>query len=210
MDHAQYVRRYISECAKEAGNPDNPPFIKHFFEKFGAGIEERVASASKGDRNIIATPFSDALKHIFPGVVPQARFGSIFNLSGEGATEKNFKNKSVDFKIDGAAATLLIEFKSTLTFNDVSAAIVEMALAKKFAAKYNFGMRLSTASLHLYPSADIRMINEVNSMMGAPLDRIWVLCKKPRASVPYEFYFDIGKIIMMMEDIDLLLGQIGE
>ncbi len=112
--------------------------------------------------------------------------------------------------LERGSKRLLIEFKTPLEFNSLTAAMVEMAAAKMFAAP-QWNDNLFTASLHLIPNykniAGLRALNEALAIppeIGEekkrfPLDFIWILCDEEHKFIAEAF----GKL---RDDIDGCLG----
>ena len=58
--------------------------------------------------------------------------------------------KKIDYVVYCKEKTVLIEFKTNLQFNDLAAAMIEMAAVKKYEPLLD--KPIITSSMHLYPS----------------------------------------------------------
>lgn len=116
-----------------------------------------------------------------------------------GAVGALLKSKRVDFVLEGEGKCLLVEFKTNINFNNLSAAMTEMAVVKKF-ANARFANSTFTSSLHLFPyRANVKGLRELNICLGSPLDFIWVLCEGPQLK------FDIQAIKEFRSQVDRCL-----
>lgn len=203
MDIKNYLNTYVEQARKEGSSATNPEWMRKFFCEFAEGVEKRIKQASKGDRYIVTKPFAGAFHYLLPPGVTwniEQSLSNYLDVSESGSVLANMlKKKRVDISVEREPISLLIEFKTNLTFNDLSAAIAEMALVK--ASKHKGKIR--TGALQLYPAAwGIDALSELNRIMGAPLDAIWVLCRKTKSS----FEFDLPAIESMRTDIERLVS----
>lgn len=197
-----YLDTYVKQAKMEARRVSNPAWMKSFFTEFSTKLQRRKDEERRsiGDRYIVTRPFAEAFGHLLPAGAkwdteqPLSKYVSETDI-------KRFpllKRKRVDFSVRRGEALLLIEFKTNLSFNDISAAIAEMHLVKKYATSN----RLHTAVLFLYPaSGNIDMFIELNKIMGSALDAIWVLGRGTKAS----YMYDLKAFEKMHDDINNFL-----
>jgi len=181
-----YLDNYVEQARIEASRDFNPARMRSFFKNFADGLEKRknAEERSKGDRYVVTKPFAEAFRTLLP---PGADLDTEMPLSEyvSGEDVESFpllKRKRVDFSVKRGETLVLIEYKTNLSFNDISAAIAEMFLVKKYAKN----KKIFTAALFLYPaSGDISLFVKLNEIMGSALDAIWVLGQGTKASYKY-------------------------
>lgn len=203
--NSDYINAYLKESAAERDHSTHPAWLRDFFRKFHNQLVEKLDRASPGNRTVVTGAFAAALPHLLPeGVafrkeVPLSEF---FPSHGEHAALLDLvKTKRVDFLFEKDASRLFIEFKTNFNFNDLAAAMVEMAMVKKFITPTD-GLKHVTASLHLFPyRANIAGLHALNTSMGSPLDHIWILCKGPVLTfdIPaiHEFRRSVGNALTL-------------
>ena len=122
------------------------------------------------------------------------------------ALAKLLNKKTVDFvlKRERCQKRLLIEFKTNIQFNDLSAAMMEMVAVRKF-ANSEMKTNLFTGSLHLFPYLTnvegLRALNQ--SLEPRPLDFIWVFCDRQQK-------FNVEAIKCFRDNVDSCLIQSDE
>lgn len=153
-------------------------WLKQFFEKFRDNIRENN-KLSPGDRNMVPVAVANALPSLIPNgfkVICEDKLNNYIEFPKNKEFCDLLGKKRVDFSIIGEKLVLLVEFKTNIQFNDIAAAMIEMAAVKKFVSK-NFGKKLLTSSLHLYPyRSNVEGLRQLNIELGSPLDFIWVFC----------------------------------
>jgi hypothetical protein len=205
MPISAYINSYLKESETEAKDKLHPSWLKDFFFSFHSSLDIKTKnSVSAGDRYFVASAFSLALSYLLPpGVILKREVPLAAFLSPEtsGALKSLLSSKRIDFVLQSGSKYLFVEFKSNIQFNDVSAAMVEMAAVKKFSFVPETS-KVFTGSLHLFPNAtNVTALWELNTSLCSPLDFIWVLCK--RGPLPK---FDIPAINQFKEGIQNCLG----
>jgi hypothetical protein len=176
---SEYLERYLAESSTESRKHLGNKWLRQFFTDFARELEQRANGASAGDRYVVAAAFSKAFNNLVPSNATPERevqVSRFINLPEDKALSALLGKKRIDFSITNnkTGAVLLIEFKTNVQFNDVSAAMVEMASVKKFAKAPR---KLQTASLHLFPyRTNVDGLRALNKELGSPLDHIWVFC----------------------------------
>jgi len=206
MDHHIYLSTYVTQARKEAGCSTHEEWLRSFFDSFARSVEGETQNSSKGNRNMVPQSFAKAFEHLLPPnteLKHEVALNNIVTIPDRSELAALVRRKKVDFVLNRGQKSLLVEFKSSLSFNDLSAAIVEMTLAKKFAPDLVRDGKLKTASLHLYPAASSNeALREMNSMLDSPLDAIWILCRKTSTA----FEFDIDAINKLRKDVSEFLS----
>lgn len=207
MTISRYIDCYLIESKAEADKEAHPPWLREFFSHFHRCLQEAcIKGWSPGDRNVMPQVVGKALKYLLPsGVDYDKEVGLREFLAVENceALAKLLNKKTVDFvlKRERCQRRLLIEFKTNIQFNDLSAAMMEMVAVKKFGTP-EMKTNLFTGSLHLFPyltNVDgLRALNE--SFDPRPLDFIWVLCDRHQK-------FDIEAIKCFRAKVDSCLIQ---
>jgi len=206
MPLSDYIKRYIDEAELENSDLRHPAWLRDFFKCFSDSLRQSATKASSGDRYIVSVAFRDVLiNHLFPKKIvikPEEHLDEHIDISTSDPLGRLLKNKRVDFFIAGKNVDLFIEFKTNLQFNDLAAAMVEMAALKRFFSPEKT-KTVQTASLHLFPSQpDIEGLRALNAVIGnPPLDHIWVLCKAQP-----EFRFDIDAIKSFRKQVTEIVG----
>ena len=203
MNQKDYLKTYIVQSKIEQLKPDNPKWIKSFFKDFSEELERRIIERSTGDRNLVTGSFSKAFNNLIPEAQlekevqweKEVQFKELVELGDDSELDKMLKKKRIDYVIYCKEKTVLIEFKTNLQFNDLSAAMIEMGVIKKYNTKSKI-KSIVTSSLHLFPNnVNITGLKELNKKFGSPLDNIWVFCKGP------ELIFDIPEIIKFRNEL---------
>ena len=209
-----YSRLYENEC----NNSALPAWLRRFNKDFQIALAENLENAKSGNRNTVCAAFSKAFDHLLPAGVKAIRRGAEMKISRYIPSENQAKcghylreHKTVDFVLRkeeattlAEADTFLVEFKTNLTFNDLAAAMLEMAAVKKFASSNGNARRIRTASLHLLCSKDAASLKEVNEVMEQPLDCIWVFCKKGQGQNQQQF--NVTEIEQFRNDVGRFFG----
>jgi hypothetical protein len=183
-----YLDTYVAQAQIQAGQDTNPLWMRIFFDNFATNLEQRKndEKRSKGDRYVVTRPFADALKECLKQSGVECELEQPLSKYVSESAVKSFpllKRKRVDFSVKRGGALVLIEYKTNLSFNDISAAMAEMLLVKKYATSE----KILTAALFLYPaSGSIAMFSTLNTIMGSALDAIWVLGRGTKASYEYD------------------------
>lgn len=197
---SEYIERYLKQ-AKIEGKSAKETWLKEFFQSFHRELKERSSNHSPGDKYIVTGAFSVALRNLIPKgreLIPEVGIKEYIEMPKEESLVKLLSSKRVDFVIKGKNSSLLIEFKSNVQFNDISAAMVEMQVVKKFQSKKL--NKISTASLHLFPyKTNVEGLRSLNSALGNPLDNIWVLCTP-------ELEFDLKAIRAFRKEVGSIVG----
>jgi hypothetical protein len=128
----------------------------------------------------VTTPFGAALKVLFPEkgdchelIQKEVPIGDFLDEEQigqlHGKTQKLIRKKRVDFLLTGKnGSQLFIEFKTALAFNELSAAMIEMQLLRKFVLKQP-NRRVRTASLHIFPGQrNLDAFRDLNATLGNP------------------------------------------
>ncbi len=200
---SDYINAYLKESADEA-TKSHPDWLINFFKSFHSELSQRSNGAAAGNRYVITGAFASSFLHLLPDGVTHRKEVKLQEFSPRGIDGALFalvNSKKVDFLVQKQEARLFIEFKTNINFNDLSAAMVEIAVVKKFIATPSMD-KIFTGSLHLFPyTADVEGLRELNQVMGQSLDFIWVLCcqwPSPK--------FDIQAICRFREDVQNCLG----
>ncbi len=198
MDNSKYINDYIEQSISQYFNNENPEWLKSFFKEFSKQLKNRSEGKSSGNRHFVSESFSDAFKYLIPEnceYIKQVNFKNFLDLNENNPIERMLMKKRIDFLIACDKKTVLIEFKTNLQFNDLSAAMVEMELVKKF-NKLSFIRPIETSSIHLFPySSNCEGLKGMNILLGSPIDKIWVFCKGP------ELIFDVNEIIKFRNEL---------
>ncbi len=182
MSTSAYIKTYLAESEAEARNQLHPYWLQKFFAEFHASLEKKCDGASAGNRYVVPAAFSSALEHILPRGVQlrrEVQLKELLSVSVSDPLSTLISAKRIDFVIEGTSTSkqLFIEFKTNINFNDLSAAMIEMAIVKRLAK----GKAIATGSLHLFPPASnldgLKALNR--EFFCSPLDFIWVLCERP-------------------------------
>ncbi len=177
MALSSYLAEYRNQAEIEHKRA-HEVWLQQFFKKFIDNFRENN-KLSPGDRNMVPAAVTNALKCLIPNgfeLVCEDKLGNYIELPKDKAFCDLLRKKRVDFSIIGKKLVLLVEFKTNIQFNDIAAAMIEMAAVKKFVSK-NFEKKLLTSSLHLYPyRSNLEGLRQLNIELGSPLDFIWVFC----------------------------------
>lgn len=178
MATSEYIKRYLDQAKKEHKKAKES-WLEDFFKAFYDQLKDRSIKASPGDKYVVAGAFATALNSLIPeglDVIREVGIKKYIDLPAEKELSDLLSRKRVDFAIEGKNTALLIEFKTNVQFNDVSAAMVEMMAVKKFYSAKT-AKAVSTASLHLFPyRTNVAGLRLLNSTLGNPLDNIWIFC----------------------------------
>jgi hypothetical protein len=200
---SEYITSYLKESKAEAENTSHPAWLHEFFSTFNAGLQERHKLASAGNRNFVTTAFAQSVKHLLPArvnVQKEVVLRDFLSFENNGPLAKLLNAKRVDFVVERQHKRLLIEFKTSINFNDLAAAMTEMLVVKKFAKAHTSGT-IFTSSLHLFQyKTNVEGLRELNRSLSSPLDFIWVLCKAPPLK------FDVNAITEFRNAVDHCLN----
>lgn len=200
---SHYINTYLRESKTEA-EKSHPEWLRRFFESFHSELLKNLKKgSSQGDRTVLPKAFSLSLECLLPpGVGCHSENKPLKDFLRPGTSEDLsalLKSKRIDFLLEKDAKRIFIEFKTNLNFNDLAAAMVEMAVVKKFLPKQKHD-HYFTGSLHLFPSQpNVAGLRELNESLGKPLGFISVLCTR-------EQKFDIGAIKKFRDDVETILA----
>ena len=182
MAASDYIKAYIQDSRRNAEEGIRPQWLRDFFAEFAGELEDRCSRSSAGGRYVVSGAFDKGFWRLVPSGIEKGNQRINEYLDGAGRNSTG-GSKAVDFVLKGAGGQLyFIEFKTNLTFNDLAAAMVEMALVKmhltgKTHSERRNGNKVRTASIHLFPkNTSVEELMDINSVFGSPLDKIWVLC----------------------------------
>lgn len=197
MDSKNYISSYLEQSNLEISKESNPTWIKSFFKVFSEALTRRKNNASSGDRYVITGSFKEAFDNLIPiGLTKESEveFKKLLQIDANNEVDKMLMKKKIDYVIHCKEKTILIEFKTNFQFNDLAAAMIEMAAVKKYEPSSD--KRIITSSMHLYPSnVSIEGLKGLNEMFGSPLEKIWIFCKGP------ELKFDVSEIIKFRNEL---------
>ncbi len=203
MARSNYIKRYLSEAKSVIANESNPKWMRDFFTVFRDQLLTRSKDSSPGNKYIVTGSFREAFVHkLFPkriSVKAEKMLSDfVININDE-SLQRLLSRKRVDFLIEGNGNLLFIEFKTNVQFNDHAAAMVEMALLKKY-IRPEYKNKIKTASLHLFPfTTNVKGLMALNKELGMPLDDSWILCTK-------NLEFDRQALIDMRKSILEIIG----
>ena len=200
MDGSIYLKDYLIQSELEIKNQSNPEWLKSFFKEFSGFLQRRVENRKKGDRYLVSSSFRAAFKFLIPESVGEDSWGSEISLErlvefkDNSAVSKMLRKKRVDFVVFGERKNFTFEFKTNLQFNDLAAAMVEMAMVRK----YKPIKPIVTASIHLFPyRTNVQGLREMNAMFHPlPLNRIWVFCKGPKLEFDVEEIKEFREVLI--------------
>jgi hypothetical protein len=180
MKYPNYVQDYINatDVPAKYRNVKYKNEIKKALKVFAAEIESSDQERSPGNRTFIANAVTPFLKELFKNkclVEAEKTFEKIYGELNQTKSKLKainlLKKKRIDYTITPIGKDpVYCELKVNLTFNDLAASMVEMALIKKTINK-----DAKTCSIHFFPSQkDVDGFNEINKKLGSPLDRIFL------------------------------------
>jgi len=197
---SDYITQYLNQAKEISASTKWPKYVQNFFKTFHASLKKNTRAASQGDRYFVERSLSDAFYSLFPESYRNCsdrktptikRNVNILEYMNHGFP---LKIKKMDFVIKSKKGLYFIEVKTSLQFNDFSAAMVEMFIIKKHIKKE---INFKTSSLHLFPyTTGIKGLLEVNKDLGSPIQNVFILCQKEKIVV-----FQPEKLIELKKDI---------
>lgn len=182
MNYPDYVKHYI-DATKVSEEYKNVKYKKEIEEALGVFAKKIRSSAkerSPGNRTFIASAVTPFLQKLFEDkcdVEPEKNFKDIYIELNQRKSKlkpidiKFLEKKRIDYTITPSGKNpVYCELKMNLTFNDLAASMVEMALLKK-----TINEKAKTCSIHFFPSQkNIEGFNEINEKLGSPLGGIFL------------------------------------